>query len=61
MTSEEGILNQIKERDHRDMTREISPLSKSPDAYEIDTTHLTIEEQVEKIYEIIQDELRSRK
>lgn len=57
-TSEEEILNQIKERDHRDMTREISPLSKSPDAYEIDTSHLTIEEQVEQIYTIVCEKLR---
>lgn len=57
MTSEEEILSQILERDHRDMTREISPLFKSPDAIEIDTTHLTIPEQVEKIYEIVQSKL----
>lgn len=57
ITSESDILEQILERDHRDMTREISPLLKSPDAYEIDTTHLTIEEQVEKIYEIVKEKL----
>jgi cytidylate kinase len=57
-TREEEILAQILERDHRDTTREISPLSRSPDAYEIDTSDITIPEQVEKIYEIVQEVLQ---
>ena len=48
------VLADIQRRDHIDSTREISPLMKATDAIEVDTTNLTIEEQVEKIYRIIQ-------
>ena len=37
-------------RDKIDSTREDSPLTKVPDAIELDTTHLTLEEQIEWIY-----------
>lgn len=56
--SEEEVLKQICERDNRDMTRSDGPLRKPEDAYEIDTTHITIEEQVERIYEIVQEVLQ---
>ena len=36
-----------------DSNREISPLIKVNDAIEINTTSLTIEQQVKKIYDII--------
>jgi cytidylate kinase len=36
----------IQERDRLDSEREASPLIKAPDAIELDTSHLTIEEQV---------------
>lgn len=36
------VLTDIEERDHQDMTREIAPLKKAPDAMEIDTTGKTI-------------------
>jgi len=55
--SEEEILKKICERDDRDMTRADGPLRKPEGAYEIDTTHMSIEEQVEKIYEIVQNQL----
>jgi cytidylate kinase len=51
--TEEEVLKQICERDNRDMTRMDGPLRKPRDAYEIDTTHLTIPEQVEQIYKIV--------
>lgn len=56
--TEEELLKQICERDNRDMTRIDGPLRKPEDAYEIDTTHITIEEQVERIYEIVQEVLQ---
>ena len=47
-------LNDVKEnlqsRDHIDSSREVDPLVKAPDAYTVDTTELTIEQQVEYIY-----------
>lgn len=53
--SEAEVLTQICERDNRDMTRSDGPLRKPEGAYEIDTTHLTIDEQVDRIYEICLD------
>lgn len=50
--SEAEVRKQIVERDRIDSTREHSPLRKAEDAIEIDTTNLTIEEQVEKIYQL---------
>lgn len=55
--SEEEVLRKICERDDRDMTRSDGPLRKPEWAYEIDTTHVSIEEQVEKIYAIVQEKL----
>jgi len=40
------------------MTRTDGPLRKPEGAYEIDTTHLEIGEQVERIYEIVQEVLQ---
>jgi CMP/dCMP kinase len=56
--TEEEVLKQICERDNRDMTRTDGPLRKPEGAYEIDTTHLEIGEQVERIYEIVQEVLQ---
>lgn len=50
--SEDDVRKQIIERDKIDSTREHSPLKKADDAIEIDTTNLTIEEQVEKIFQL---------
>lgn len=41
----EEILANVKERDHIDMTRAVSPLRKADDAIELDNSHLTIAEQ----------------
>lgn len=52
----EADLNEIKkdiiERDHRDMTREISPLRRAEDAYFLDSSSMTVDEVVAKIIEI---------
>lgn len=45
----EEVLANIQHRDHIDTTRKESPLRKADDAVVIDNTHLTIEEQVQKI------------
>ena len=41
----EEILENVKERDHIDSTRETSPLRQAEDAIVLDNTHLTIPEQ----------------
>lgn len=47
----------IKERDHRDMTRENSPLKKADDAVEIDSSYMTIEEVADKIISLYNESL----
>ena len=44
-----SVLEDLKVRDHKDSTRIHSPLKKAEDALVIDTTHLTINEVVDKI------------
>ena len=45
----EEVLEDIKQRDYRDMTRELNPLKKADDALEVDTTGLSIEEVTDRI------------
>ena len=52
--SYERILNEIKRRDTIDSTRDISPLKKASDAYEIDTSNQTIEESIREVINIIE-------
>ena len=49
------VVREMKERDLKDSTREMSPLRKADDAIEIDTTELTIEEQVDKILSYVEE------
>ncbi|MTI48147.1 MAG: (d)CMP kinase [Firmicutes bacterium] len=53
-TTLKKIIEEIKNRDRIDSTREISPLRKSEDAFEIDTTNLTIDQVVDKIIKTIE-------
>ena len=46
------IRDQIRERDERDMNRDISPLRQADDAVLVDTSDLTIDEVADKILEI---------
>ena len=46
------ILEDIKFRDHNDSTREIDPLRHASDAVLIDNSDLTLEETVDKIYNL---------
>jgi cytidylate kinase len=47
----EQVKQNILDRDRIDSSRDVSPLTKSPDAIEIDTSNLSIEQQVEQILE----------
>ena len=46
------IESDIRERDHRDMTREIAPLKQAEDAVKVDSSYMTIPEVVDKIVEL---------
>lgn len=52
----DGILKDMKTRDHQDMQRAIAPLAAAPDAYVIDSTFLDVNQVValmmEKIFQI---------
>lgn len=43
------VEKELLERDYLDTHREVNPLRKAPDAHVLDTTHLTISEQVQKV------------
>lgn len=51
----DDIEREIKERDHRDMTREISPLVQADDAVLVDTSDMNIEKVVETVSRIIEE------
>ena len=47
------VEDNIKQRDKIDSTRDVSPLVQAPDAVEVDTSKVTIEQQVDIILELI--------
>jgi len=49
----EEVLNNLVERDRLDSSRATAPLKKADDAIEIDTTHISIEQQVQKILDYV--------
>ena len=51
----EEILSDIIERDHQDMTREVSPLKQAEDAVLVDTTELNLEQSADAIVKIINE------
>ena len=53
VVSLEELTLEMLERDRKDSTRKHSPLIKAEDAIEIDTTGMSIEEQVNRIVEIV--------
>lgn len=59
--SYEEVLENIKKRDKNDMEKEVGALKIADDAIVIDTTNLTIKEQEEKLSDIIDRALASKK
>ncbi len=53
----EDVLRDLKERDQTDMTRKIAPLRKAPDAIELNTDQLSLEESIDAMLQIIQGRL----
>ena len=49
----QDVLADLKSRDEKDSTRAYSPLQKSDEAIEIDTSMLSIDQQVEKIINLV--------
>ena len=55
----ERIAAELRERDARDRNRRASPLTPAPDAVVLDSSHLSIDEVVFKIENIISERLKS--
>lgn len=51
----EEIAAEIAERDHRDMTREVSPLRQAEDAVLVDTSDMGIDEVADQILKIVRE------
>lgn len=51
--SQEQILQDIEARDHHDSTREASPLKQAADAVLLDTSHLTAEQAIQNIVNVV--------
>ncbi|PZQ78995.1 MAG: cytidylate kinase, partial [Flavobacterium johnsoniae] len=49
----EEVLKNVQERDYIDTHREDSPLTKADDAIEIDNSHLSIQEQFDKVLGLV--------
>lgn len=54
----EELTEDMKRRDHLDSTRAVSPLKKADDAIVLDSTHLEIDEVVQRILGIIEASLK---
>lgn len=50
----EAVLKNVKERDYIDSHREDSPLKKAKDAIEIDNTNLDLQQQFQKILQLVE-------
>ncbi len=50
----DDVISQVKQRDHEDRTREVSPLVQADDAVAVNTTGKTIDEVVEEMMRYIQ-------
>ncbi len=51
-SSLQEVMDNLKERDRIDTTRAIAPLKKADDAVVIDTTHLSVADQVKKVCDL---------
>ena len=51
----EEVLKNLQERDYIDSHREVSPLTQAPDALVLDNSHMTMEDQVRWLKEIIKE------
>lgn len=60
-TKEAAVLAELRARDERDRTRSSSPLVPAPDAVIVDSTHMTLEQVVQKAVEIIEDQMQRSK
>ena len=53
----EDVLREMRERDAQDRNRDIAPAIPAPDAIPFDNSDLTVEESIEKLLEIIREQV----
>lgn len=58
--SSDAVRNNLIERDYIDSNRDTSPLTRVPDAVYLDTTNLTIEEEIQFVVDMIQIRLLNK-
>ncbi|HSA05260.1 MAG TPA: (d)CMP kinase, partial [Tenuifilaceae bacterium] len=51
------VLSNIKERDHLDQTRDVSPLQKAHDAIVLDNSHMTVVEQMNWVENLVKERI----
>ncbi len=58
-TTLEAVIQNLKERDHIDSSREEGPLKQAEDAILLDTSSMTIEDQVESVYKLAMERINA--
>jgi cytidylate kinase len=61
MVDIDSIIENLQKRDEIDSTRQESPLRKAAEAIEIDTTHITIDEEVDEVIRLALGRMLERK
>ena len=54
------VIQNLQKRDHLDSTRKESPLAQAPDALPLDTSHITIDEEVDEVVRLAIGQIFSR-
>ncbi len=54
----QSVLDEMKERDHRDMNRPVAPLKQARDAVRLDTSAMSIEESIAAIKSIVEKRMQ---
>ena len=57
--SQDDIIKNLRERDQKDSTRRESPLRKADDAIIVDTSNLTIDDQVDKVHTLALSKIKT--
>ena len=61
MVDVDTIIENLQKRDEIDSTRQESPLRKAAEAIEIDTTHITIDEEVDEVVRLALNRMIGKK
>ena len=54
----EEVLQAVKDRDYQDMNREVEPLHQAEDAILVDSTNMTLDEEVEAVMKVVEEKCK---